>query len=92
MASFRAIEEGFSMVRQIHSGLSLAVDYQGHVLAHEDDLASASRSMVAKVPVASARTPYALWGDLFAWCAVAAALAILILAAARPRAAPAAAP
>ncbi|HLX10321.1 MAG TPA: nitrilase-related carbon-nitrogen hydrolase [Thermoanaerobaculia bacterium] len=81
MAAFRAIEEGFSMVRQTHNGLSLAVDYQGHVLAHEDDLESASRSMVAEVPVAGARTPYALLGDLFAWCAVGAALVILILAA-----------
>jgi apolipoprotein N-acyltransferase len=84
MASFRAVEEGFSMVRQTRNGLSLAVDYQGHVLAHEDDLESADHVMVTQVPVRGAATPYALWGDAFAWLATAATVAFLALAAGRP--------
>ncbi len=86
MASFRAIEQGFSMVRQTRNGMSLAVDYQGRVLAHEDDLESADHSMVAQVPVGGAATPYSRLGNAFAWLAAAAAVALLVLAAAgRPR-------
>jgi apolipoprotein N-acyltransferase len=56
------------------------------VLAHEDDLGSASRSMVVEVPVTSTRTPYSVWGDLFAWLAVAAILVILVVTVVRRRA------
>lgn len=37
MASFRAIEQGFNLVRHTSQGLSAAFDYQGRRLASMDD-------------------------------------------------------
>ena len=34
MATFRAIENGFSLVRQASNGLAMTVDYEGNVLRH----------------------------------------------------------
>jgi hypothetical protein len=36
IASFRAIEQGFNLVRQGNRGLSAAYDYEGHVMARMD--------------------------------------------------------
>jgi apolipoprotein N-acyltransferase len=38
MASFRAIEQGFNLVRHTSPGLSAAFDYEGHELASMDHL------------------------------------------------------
>jgi apolipoprotein N-acyltransferase len=65
-ATFRAIENGFSLVRQASKGLSMAVDYQGHVLAVSDYFTTDQQVMVADVPIQGVRTIYAAIGDLFA--------------------------
>src|ERR1051326_3028100 len=36
LMTFRAIENGYSLVRQTSNGLSMAVDYQGRVLSYAD--------------------------------------------------------
>lgn len=67
MASFRAIEEGFNLVRHTSQGLSAAFDYQGRQLASMDHYLTTDRVLVAQVPTQGTRTLYALLGDWFAW-------------------------
>src|SRR6266516_2510287 len=67
MATFRAIENGFSEVRQASNGLAMTVDYEGHVLAASDYFTTDQQVMVADVPMQGVRTIYATIGDLFAW-------------------------
>ena len=66
---FRAVEGGFSMVRQVSSGASMAVDSTGRVLARQDHFATADRLMFADVPTRGAWTLYGALGDWFAWLA-----------------------
>ncbi len=67
MATFRAIEQGFSLIRQTSQGLSAAVDYQGRVLAAMDHYQATDRTMISQVPIQGVRTIYSRVGDLFAW-------------------------
>jgi apolipoprotein N-acyltransferase len=67
MASFRAIEQGFNLVRHTSQGLSAAFDYQGRQLASMDHYVTTDRVLVAQVPIRGTRTVYALLGDWFAW-------------------------
>ncbi len=66
-ATFRAIENGFSLVRQASRGQAMTVDYQGHVLAATDYFTTDQQTMIAYVPVKGVGTIYARAGDLFAW-------------------------
>jgi apolipoprotein N-acyltransferase len=72
MASFRAVEQGATLVRQTSLGLSAAYDYEGRVLATMDHYASQDRAMVSEVPTRGVRTPYGRLGDWFGWVCVAA--------------------
>lgn len=80
MASFRAIEQGFNMVRQTSGGLSAAYDYQGRQLAAMDHHLAADAALVSEVPTRGARTIYARFGDWFGWLSVAGSLALLAAA------------
>ncbi len=71
MASFRAIEQGFNMVRHTSQGLSAAFDYQGRRLASMDHYLTSDRVLVVQVPTRGARTLYAILGDWFAWACLA---------------------
>ena len=87
MASFRAIEQGVNLVRQTSQGLSAAFDYQGRLLASMDHSLATERTLVSQVPTRGARTPYALFGDWFAWTSL-AGLAVLAASTRRRRAPP----
>jgi apolipoprotein N-acyltransferase len=76
MANFRAIENGFSMVRVDYHGLSNAVDYHGKVLAQMNDFTTEERIMIADIPTQGIATLYAHIGDVFAWLCI---LALLIM-------------
>jgi apolipoprotein N-acyltransferase len=67
MASFRAIEQGFNLVRQTRAGLSAAYDYQGRPLAAMDHFSSTDRVLVAAVPTRGVATLYARLGDWLVW-------------------------
>jgi apolipoprotein N-acyltransferase len=84
MAAFRAIENGYALVRAAEDGLSLAVDRYGHVLASTSG--GGDRVLLADVPVEGGRTAYARVGDVFAWAVVATLVGLL--AAARFRRSP----
>lgn len=70
MAVFAAIQNGFSMIRSTYEGLSIAVDYQGRVLAAMDDFTTEEVVMIADVPMEGVTTIYSRIGDLFAWLCV----------------------
>jgi apolipoprotein N-acyltransferase len=84
-AVFRAIENGFSLVRQTSKGLSLAVDSKGRVLAASDYFDTDQQVLVAYVPTHGVRTVYATIGDLFAWLCVLGLVALAGLALAQSR-------
>jgi apolipoprotein N-acyltransferase len=67
MASFRAIEQGFNLIRHTSQGLSAAFDYQGRRIAAMDDYHTADYAMVSYVPTRGVRTIYSRVGDWFAW-------------------------
>ncbi|MGC1297334.1 MAG: nitrilase-related carbon-nitrogen hydrolase, partial [Alloacidobacterium sp.] len=56
IASFRAIEQGFNLVRQSNGGLSAAYDFQGRRLAAMDQYQAADLTMIAEVPTRGTRT------------------------------------
>jgi apolipoprotein N-acyltransferase len=79
-AAFRAIENGFSLVRQDSRGLAMVVDYEGHVLATSDYFTTDQQVMVADVPVHGVRTIYGIIGDAFAWLCMIVLVALTSLA------------
>jgi apolipoprotein N-acyltransferase len=80
MAVFRAIENGMSLVRQTDTGLSIAVDPYGRVLAQTDFFGATDRTMVAQVPVRHVPTLYTAFGRWFEWLFVAGFLFIVVWA------------
>jgi apolipoprotein N-acyltransferase len=70
IASFRAMEQGFNLVRQSNGGLSAAYDYQGRSLGQMDHYQASELSLVAQVPTRGVRTLYARTGDWFAWLCI----------------------
>jgi apolipoprotein N-acyltransferase len=81
MAVFRAVEEGFNMVRHVSGGLSIAADYQGRVRGSMDHYqTSGDRVLVAEVPIRGRRTIYSRVGDLFSWLALAGLCALIVTA------------
>jgi apolipoprotein N-acyltransferase len=85
MARFRAVEQGFNMVRHVSHGLSLATDYQGRTLASMDHYVTDNRAMVAYVPTRGVRTIYSRIGDVFAWICAAGLVATIGLSTRRPK-------
>ena len=72
MAVFRAVENGFTLLRPTNGGRSMAVDTRGRVIAQVD---SPDDVMVAHVSAQRSQTLYAAVGDLFSWlCLIGLAL------------------
>jgi apolipoprotein N-acyltransferase len=79
MASFRAIEQGFNLVRQTSQGLSAAFDYEGRQLAAMDHYVATDHTLIAQVPTRGTPTVYAMLGDWFAWiCPIGLAASIFV--------------
>lgn len=79
IASFRAIEQGFNLVRQSNGGLSAAYDYQGRRLASMDEYQATELTLVSQVPTSGTRTIYSKLGDWFAYISMLALLALVVL-------------
>lgn len=72
MAVFRAIENGFSLLRPANNGISEAVDAYGRVRTISASSEGGQHPpMIAALPIRRVRTIYARMGDWFAWCCVA---------------------
>ncbi len=85
VTTFRAIENGYSLVRQASNSLAIAVDYEGHVLSASDYFSTGQQVMVASMPTQGARTIYATIGDLFAWLSLAGLVVLIGVAFVRRR-------
>jgi apolipoprotein N-acyltransferase len=79
-ATFRAIENGCSLVRPTGDGLSIAVDQLGQVLAIASDYQTDSLGMVADVPTRGTPTIFVYVGDSFAYLCFAGLIALSGLA------------
>jgi apolipoprotein N-acyltransferase len=74
----RAVEYGFSVVRQVNEGISMAADYQGRVLAYQDFYRTSDRVMIADVPIRGTHTLYGRLGDWLAYLCCAMAIAAIV--------------
>jgi apolipoprotein N-acyltransferase len=77
MATFRAIENGFSLVRPTSNGFSVATDYNGRVLGFTDYFTSEDPAMIAYVPTEGVTTIYSRIGDILAWLCMAGLVTII---------------
>ena len=71
VALIRGIEGGYSIVRQVNDGTSMASDFRGTMLSRQDSFTTEDRIMFADVPTSGTRTFYQTAGDWFAWASVA---------------------
>jgi apolipoprotein N-acyltransferase len=83
LITFRAIENGYSLVRQTSRGLAMTVDYEGNVLGASDFFTSDPQVIVAYVPMQGVHTIYATISDLFAWLSIAGLVVLIGVAIAR---------
>jgi apolipoprotein N-acyltransferase len=70
LAAFRAVENGFSLVRSAMEGVSLATDPYGRPLASMDYYKTTDRVMIAQVPIHRVQTLFSLVGNWFGWLMV----------------------
>jgi len=77
MATVRAIENGFSLVRPAGAGLSIATDNRGKIISSLDYFKTDEQVMYADVPIRHTSTIYTQVGDAFAWLCIAALVMII---------------
>jgi apolipoprotein N-acyltransferase len=70
MADYRAIENGFVMIRPTGNGLSAVIDPLGRVLASQDYSANSNGIMRVSIPTPGVTTLYSRVGDAFAYLCV----------------------
>ncbi|KDN16430.1 hypothetical protein DV20_41205 [Amycolatopsis rifamycinica] len=76
MAGLRAVENGYSLVRQDYVGWSVAFDSHGHTLSTQDTLVDRDLWLV-DVPVHGVTTPYRVIGDAVAWLCLAGTVVLI---------------
>lgn len=89
MAAFRAVENGFALLRPVIGGQALAVDAYGRVLARADYgegayFAGGTHVLVAQVPLGRVATIYGRVGDVIAWGSLAVLAGLLMIGVVRP--------
>ncbi|WP_410644143.1 acyltransferase [Amycolatopsis sp. lyj-346] len=82
-ALIRGVENGFSVAWSAVRGTPMLSDAQGHVLAEARTGGSPFTVVVADVPIGPGKTPYARFGDWFAWLCGLVALTGLVVGARR---------
>ncbi|MFQ6330688.1 nitrilase-related carbon-nitrogen hydrolase [Nocardia sp. CWNU-33] len=82
-AVFRAVENGYNLVRETSNGIAITVDAYGTTLARTDYFSTTQQSMVVSVPTRGTWTVYGLIGDLFAWLCIAGVAGLTAMAAVR---------
>jgi apolipoprotein N-acyltransferase len=79
IAVMRGVEDGFSVARAAKQGFLTVSDDRGRVVAERASETAPFVTMLAEVPAGHEGTLYLLWGDWFAWCAVALCVWVLAL-------------
>ena len=82
----RGVEDGFSVMRMVNEGTSMAVDYRGHLLASQDFFTTPARILIVDLPTRGVSTLYGRLGDWFAWLTIVLAAGSLLIASLRPSA------
>ena len=86
MAVMRGVESGFGLARAARGGYLTVTDNRGRVLAETQSNSAPFATLIADVPAVHDTTLYLLFGDWFAWVALAVlSLALLRLIALRGR-------
>ncbi|MEN8117138.1 MAG: nitrilase-related carbon-nitrogen hydrolase [Bacteroidota bacterium] len=70
VASVRAIEHGFSMVRSVFKGFSASFNYKGQLMSSNNFFKTNEVILYADVPVKGQKTIYSVLGDYFAWLCI----------------------
>jgi apolipoprotein N-acyltransferase len=70
MASYRAIEDGFSLGRAGYYGENVIVDYQGRTISMSNHYTAVDRSVTAQIPIKGVTTLYGKLGDFFPWVCI----------------------
>ncbi|WP_442267405.1 nitrilase-related carbon-nitrogen hydrolase [Tenacibaculum sp. ZS6-P6] len=65
MAKFRAIEQGFNLIRQTSNGLSIGTDYTGKVISQMDHFTDNKKILITQLPTKGVKTIYSKIGDSF---------------------------
>jgi apolipoprotein N-acyltransferase len=63
MASYRTIEDGFSLARAGYYGQNIAADYQGRIIGAANHYTAGDRTVTARLPVKGVKTLYGTVGD-----------------------------
>ncbi|MFJ5921239.1 nitrilase-related carbon-nitrogen hydrolase [Kitasatospora sp. NPDC092948] len=79
-AALRAVENGYSLIRQDSAGVSTAFDSRGRVLATADWFGTDQQTVVAQLPTHRTATVYNRIGDTFARLCLAAVAALAVTA------------
>lgn len=65
MAKFRALEQGFNLVRQASLGESISADYTGKVLSEMNHFIDNDKILITQLPTKGTKTIYSMIGDSF---------------------------
>lgn len=70
VASARAIEQGFNMVRAASRGFSASFNYKGQLLSSMNYYKTDDLILYSDVPTKGQKTIYSIFGDYFAWVCI----------------------
>ncbi len=65
MAKFRALEQGFNLVRQASLGHSIGTDYTGKVISEMNHFTDNDKVLITQLPTKGTTTIYSIIGDSF---------------------------
>jgi apolipoprotein N-acyltransferase len=78
IAVMRGVEDGFSVVRAAKDGFLTVSDNRGRIVAEAASGSAPFTTLLADVPAGHDRTLFQLWGDWFAWYAIALLALVLV--------------
>jgi apolipoprotein N-acyltransferase len=67
MAAFRAIEQGYSIIRSTRFGLSAAISPYGELINQMSSFDTSNKIMISNLPSRGIRTIYSYIGDLLVY-------------------------
>lgn len=79
MARYRAIEQGFNMIRQTSNGLSIGADYTGRVISEMDHFTNNEKVLITQLPSKGVTTIYSIIGDVFIIFCVLLLIIVIVL-------------